>query len=751
MKFIKTIMEHIRAYCFQKKAVFWLLIFTAAFNAVSVSYCYGNLLWTNANRTVQDVQHREYVIAFEERSPTAEAVKTFSANNLLAGCVISQGDGVYGCDGRYPMTVISGTAEFTNGYEMLVDPTYGLSVGDTVPYRGVDFKVIGVVTSAYGERYISMDNFYQLCGTEQIGRIHAVAAVHEEYDNDRVLRLIEKLLPEATAVGGGALTNDLIEADQQNTVSPLIWGAALLGVLTQGVFLWVLLSWRLPKAADDIKDGAAKADVVQLAFWEMLILQIGGSGIGLLLHRVVFMTFFSSWNVGAGLSYGVGDYMFIWLMLIALSLPVILVLLFIYYRRLTKHLRGDAVQAKPRGVATYLLLSLLVTAALMGSLMAAGRVKNIKTAVNALEGAKTADIYVLNSFASPTTLLGKDQELVGKPAEDLRADPAVKDVFTVRRVSPVLFNGESVNLVLYDPNMLEALPGLKSLGLWPGKDVGGCVLSGEMFHGLEAGDSITLSFSAQLSDPVATDFPVAGQLNEEQMRLGLSVSATTFYAEDLFVQGDCILLVATDEVMEKIEKVARHIEYDRNMLVLFEDTVPVQEREQLLREHAPNHMAVSLKESLRRSEERICKTLKQELPIPVLLTVLALLACLGVLCARQEHKEKKRNRTRVFKWVAILLPILLCAVLLLLWHSVQWKPYEAFLEDRGVSLKDISENREFYGRLAMAYNYVMQCDVDISIFLTVVLIFYGLPGLGLVGLGLGRKYRNRSISRDSSE
>lgn len=334
-----------------------------------------------------------------------------------------------------------------------------------------------------------------------------------------------------------------------------------------------------------------------------------------------------------------------------------------------------------------LILAVMLTWAMLSGVIAIAKLQNIRSDVRAFYGADAENLYVLNSFSNPSALsIGENEDLTQKMEAALEDQEAVEQVYTVRVVNPVLYNGISISIVLYEPGMLNAIPGLKKLGIDFGKQADGCILGSKVFAGIETGDVIQLSFSNQAMDSEKLSFPVAGQLKSPYRRLSLSLSATTLYAEDLFETGDTILMQSTDAVMEQLESVAKRIDYDKNLIVQFKPGVSETEKSRILTEIAPDYLYHSLEDVIGVSKAQISRTLKQELPLPIFLAIVALVAYLSLVILSIKKKERDLAvlalcgcSTRKCLMISLcsfqnflVLPIIINSAFVIFWQKIQW-------------------------------------------------------------------------------
>lgn len=404
------------------------------------------------------------------------------------------------------------------------------------------------------------------------------------------------------------------------------------------------------------------------------------------------------------------------------------------------------------------VLTVMLTWAMISGVVAIAKLQNIRSDVRALSGADSKNIYILNNFASSQSLvLGSNRDMVKNTEAALEAQDAIDQVFTVRVVNPVIYNGSTISIVLYEPEMFEALPGLKKLGIDFDDQPDGCILGSKTFLGYNIGDRIQLNFSKQVMNPKLASFPVAGHLKSPYRKLVLSLSATSMAAADLFEDGDTILMQSTDRVMEQLESVVKRIEYDRNLIVKFKKGVSDAEKERIFTEIVPDYLPFCLDDLIRNTESQISTTMKQELPFPVFLATSSLIAYLSLVVLTFKKKERDlaimtlcgcsaRKRTAItfcsFQ-VFSLFPILINIGFVLLWQKIQWMDiYRSFI----FSNEAIMENQELVTKLqTLCHIFDNSITVDNSGFI-IISLYYLFTCVIALSVSIGTVKKNSPLN-----
>ena len=328
-------------------------------------------------------------------------------------------------------------------------------------------------------------------------------------------------------------------------------------------------------------------------------------------------------------------------------------------------------------------LAVLMTWAIFCGVFAYGKVQYIRSDVDVLASGKEENAYLLSYFPNAADIAnGFGRDYIQQVEADLEGNQLVEDVFSIRVVSPVQYNGETVTLLLYEPEMLAFFPSLQKTGFDFSDTPNGCILSGEQYSGIKAGDTIQLRIGGE---PLS--FPVCGLLKAPYHRFSLTSSSTLPITDDLFAEDDAIIMQATDEVLETLQSSAKQITYNTNLIAVFWDQTTKESREALLQQTAPKYIYCALETLIENSQEKINKTLKQELPLPIFLAVISTFAFFSVsmlvykkkqrelavyyLCGLSRFKSGLVNLA-VYQLFAVI-PVVINIILIQVWPRINWE------------------------------------------------------------------------------
>ena len=329
-----------------------------------------------------------------------------------------------------------------------------------------------------------------------------------------------------------------------------------------------------------------------------------------------------------------------------------------------------------------LVLTVMLTWAMLWGVAVYGKVQNIGADLEVLKSGDTDNASLVVYFPNESDLLsGDDGEYAQTVEAALEAETIVEDVFSIRVANPVSYGGEGISIVLYEPGMTEFFPGLKKYGVDFEDDPNGCILGSTMFGGLNAGDTVSLKFSGKTAD-----FSVAGHMTSPYRRMTLSSSSTEPRASHLFKEGDLVIMQATDTVVEQLTALAKRIEYDCNLIVVFTEDSTAEERQQVLETAAPKSLCYSFNEIIENSEADVAATLKEEFVQPLFFAISTAVAYMSITILTFKKKEKdtailylcgcSRRKCTAIHFVVFqifaLIPLLINVLFVLLWPRIEW-------------------------------------------------------------------------------
>ncbi|MBP3304853.1 MAG: hypothetical protein J6L24_02685 [Oscillospiraceae bacterium] len=337
-----------------------------------------------------------------------------------------------------------------------------------------------------------------------------------------------------------------------------------------------------------------------------------------------------------------------------------------------------------------LVLMVMLTWAMLWGVTVYGKVQYINADLSVLKSGDTDNASLVMYFPSQGDILNdKEGEYAQAVEAALESEAIVEDVFSIRVANPVSYEGAGISIVLYEPGMVDFFPGLDKYGIDFGAEPNGCILGSTMFGGLDTGDTVSLSFRNQ-----PADFSVAGHITSPYRRMTLSGSSTDPRAGILFEDGGAVIMLATDEVMARLNTLARRITYNSNLIVVFTADSTAEERQQVLEAAAPKSLCCPFSEIIENTEADIAAVLKKELAQPLFLAVSAAVAYLSIAILTFKKKEKdtailylcgcSRRKCAILHFAVFqifaLIPAVINVLFVLIWPQIEWNYWPLVLK-----------------------------------------------------------------------
>lgn len=325
------------------------------------------------------------------------------------------------------------------------------------------------------------------------------------------------------------------------------------------------------------------------------------------------------------------------------------------------------------------VLFLLMLWGIICGVSAFGKVQNIRNDLDIIASADAENAYLLSYFFH--TEQQSEKNRIETTVNTLKANPAVDQVLSIRVANPVSYAGTRISIVLYEPALLNFFPALKNYGIDFEHCQNGCILGSQIFGSLDEGDEICLSFSNK-----EISFPVAGRIQNPYRRLTLSVSSSAPLCEDLFREGDTIIMQSTPAVLATLEPLVKRIELDSNLIVVFKDNTTPEEQKAVLSADASAYQHAHFLDIISRTKQQVSQTLKKELPQPIALAVMAFASYFSILILVFRKKSKQLSVLYLCgcsqykcgliafaaSQVVLLFPVLGGALFVLIWPQIDW-------------------------------------------------------------------------------
>lgn len=285
-----------------------------------------------------------------------------------------------------------------------------------------------------------------------------------------------------------------------------------------------------------------------------------------------------------------------------------------------------------RGAA--LVLSAMMTMAVFLGVLTYSRLEYIVSDYDVFSSNTLEDAYYVQSFETDL------QALLQGPVQlirELEQDPTVDQVLSIAVATPLNYKGYGISIILYDPELIDAFPKLKKLGIDFSKNPDGCLLGSRRFFDLKNGGQIQLNFPRKQEESPEI-FAVAGHLDYPYKHISFDTSSTNVFTSDLFQSNDLILMLKSDELMARLEEIA-DVSYQSNFIVSLKPGLSEAEHSRILDKLNSGASAVPLDEILEHSADRVARECKTQLPRPLFLLLAATVAYLSNVVLIIKKKE----------------------------------------------------------------------------------------------------------------
>lgn len=333
MKTLYLMGNRLKQYYFRNKLLFVLFVLGGALNAISVAYCYGNLVPAVRDRYSTDPAYRDYTVSFANQPAAMEDIARLEESPLIEACTYTSGNRIYCYTDDYPWECLGGTDQLTAPDQALVSHPADQAIGSMVRVEDQKFQVVGLVSNGDGGTvFISKEAFASLGYTENIVRVRIIAAQRQSSENDAVVQLIQEVFPYHTEISGRHVMSIATEERLSQQFLGLITINAFLAAVSFAFLLRYLIDSLMGETAVSVIVGATRAKMAAMATIEAMLLTLASAGIGLLLHKLLYNPVFSKLNMSGTITYGAGDYWLMLLLFVVLSVITAVPIMWRYLR-----------------------------------------------------------------------------------------------------------------------------------------------------------------------------------------------------------------------------------------------------------------------------------------------------------------------------------------------------------------------------------------------------------------------------------
>ena len=244
-------------------------------------------------------------------------------------------------------------------------------------------------------------------------------------------------------------------------------------------------------------------------------------------------------------------------------------------------------------------------------------------------------LYTMEELSADIDILHNE---VVQVLEECENSTVIKHIYTIQTANLFAYGDEYTSIVLMDPELLGAFPGLKHIGYDFSVDPEGCILGSKIFNDLA--DSETITLRVVNSEGATVSFRVNGHVKSPYKHMAFSDSSTSPTAQHLFHDSPCIITLATDSLMARLQDVAV-LKYDPNYIIEFSKTATEEEIKEVLSTLEQKGKVCSIDELIEATERELSDTIKKTLPSPLFLLIAAIVAYLStdLLILRKKSRE----------------------------------------------------------------------------------------------------------------
>ena len=219
----------------------------------------------------------------------------------------------------------------------------------------------------------------------------------------------------------------------------------------------------------------------------------------------------------------------------------------------------------------------------------------------------------------------------------IKNDPIVESAYTTVVANYVRYNGDVYSVILYDPELVAAFPGLEKLGIKFSGAENECVLSSQDFSNLSVGDR----FEAELffgSEPDTISFIVSSHLVSPYKQLEFGGSGTNLIASDLFSNNPGIIMQADADAIDRLSRHA-DIKYYPDVLFTIKEGTPDSDVNELINSLSIDGTVESINDIINNTEEQIRSSFLRIYIKPLVYLIASLFALFSIVILMVRKKS----------------------------------------------------------------------------------------------------------------
>ena len=301
-----------------------------------------------------------------------------------------------------------------------------------------------------------------------------------------------------------------------------------------------------------------------------------------------------------------------------------------YIKKLGAYMRGMRV--------LILFIVIILTVVMFMGVMSFAYINDALLEYRIVKNNNLKNAYYYARTISYSDLIGKNiDQTIKETYFSIKNDPIVENAYTTIVANYARYNGNVYSVVLYDPELVGAFPGLEKLGITFSGEENECVLSSQDFSNLRVGDR----FEAELffgSEPNRIAFIVSSHLVSPYKQMEFGGSGTNLIASDMFSNNPGIIIQADEAAIDQLSHYA-DIKYYPDVLFTIKDGVSDSDTSALISSLSIEGTVESLDDIIGNTEELIRSSFLRIYIKPLVYLIASLFALFSIVILMVRRKS----------------------------------------------------------------------------------------------------------------
>ncbi len=351
----------------------------------------------------------------------------------------------------------------------------------------------------------------------------------------------------------------------------------------------------------------------------------------------------------------------------------------------------------------YMIRTLLMTAVLVISIWTGvksfAEINDMLINYNVISQSTLGNAYIYSYYYTLETFKLEDQNRVmGQVIDDLRNDPSVETVLSVRTTNDIGFEEDGkisyFTILVYDEGMDMAFPVLRKLGIDFSKNPDGAILASRVFNTLHRGDDMSFTIYPTRQK---VSVKIAGHMRYPYKYISFGGGGTEMSLDDLFSKGDLVIMQSTESTLKLVDR----INYYPDILISFSSDASEKEVASVIETLKRTGNVDSIDEMTERYLQELAVIVKQGSLRPMFFMLASLIAFLSLMIMMIRSKERElaiaylcgatkgQCAFEIFKvgTLMALIPSLINIIMILIVPELTWRGM--IVQDESVITSDL--------------------------------------------------------------